>query len=668
MVPGTLSAIAPGRDAARSSAGAAGVVLTGAVFATALTLRLISLAQLHRSGLWDYLRLDPLYYYEWARRIAAGAVIGSGTYEMTPLYAYALGGVFRLAGDGLLVPRLIQAILGAGTAALIAWLGLRIFGRTEGILAGLALAFYGPSLFHDMQIMKTVLTVALSTATAAVLYTSRGSRWRLLLAGGFLLGLTALSQENMKLTVPIFVAWTLWRALPRRRLTCAGALLAGFIVAVIPAAARNYHVSGEYVLITSGGGEVFYTGNNEHATGRYGPPAFVRPDPFFEHEDFRAEASRRLGHPVTRAESDAFWWHEGLRFIRENPLRWAGIVVEKLSVYMNDYERPDNYSYDNFQRFIPLLSLPLVRFGWLAPFAMIGLILSARRWPELLPLHATMGIYLLSALIFFTQSRYRMPMIPLLALFAAHGAAGIARAARARDVRTLAWSVPVAAGLLLFVHRDPGNAPAFHAQNHGIFGEMFLHANRPQEAVSEFRAAIAMLEGYPGDSTGEQNRRVMDSSRFGIALARQDGAVVSDEEVLARLRDARDAVDADLRHDVLATLGGLLLARGDAAAAADAFAGAVSADPNDLDSLLRLAEAQHKAGRPDEALATAASVVRGFPDADPRALASAHYGQALIYMDRSDLALATDHLREVLRLDPSHPRAEWIRARLEESP
>jgi tetratricopeptide (TPR) repeat protein len=222
--------------------------------------------------------------------------------------------------------------------------------------------------------------------------------------------------------------------------------------------------------------------------------------------------------------------------------------------------------------------------------------------------------------------------------------------------------------MLPFVHRDPGNAPAFNAQNHGIVGEMFLQAGRPQEAAEEFRAAIAMLEDYPGDSTGDQYRRVIDSSRFGIALARQDGAVVSDEEVLSRLRDARGATDLDLRHDVLSMLGGLLMARGDAAGAADALAGAVSADPNNLDTLLRLAEAQHKAGRSDEALATAAKALSAFPDADPKALASAHYGQALIYLDRSDPALAESHLREVLRLDPEHPRAEWIRARLGKDP
>src|SRR5678815_6120972 len=141
------------------------VWVVAGVFLVALLLRLEYLRQLSGSGLWGYLRLDPLYYHDWALRISRGEPTAAQTYEMTPLYAYALGAVFRLCGESLLLPRLLQAIAGAGTCALVALLGCRIFGKAEGWLGGLALAAYGPALFHDLMIMKTVLTVALSTGT-----------------------------------------------------------------------------------------------------------------------------------------------------------------------------------------------------------------------------------------------------------------------------------------------------------------------------------------------------------------------------------------------------------------------------------------------------------------------------------------------------------------------
>ncbi len=648
------------REGARADAGAAWIL--AGVFAVALAFRLAAVWQLGRSGLWDYLRLDPLYYHDWALRIARGELVGRQTYEMTPLYAYALGGVFALFGEGLLLPRLLQALLGAGTCTIVAHLGQKIFGRAEGLLAGLALAAYGPSLFHETQIMKTVLTVALSTAAAAAVCLSEGRRPARLAAGGALLGLTALCQENVNVALPVLAVWAAWRAPRGGRLACAGALAAGWALAVAPVAARNLAVSGDFVLITTGGGEVFYTGNNEHASGRYRPPAFVRPDPFFEHEDFRAEAARRLARPVTRKESDAFWWGEGWRFIAADPWRWLLLLWDKLTVYFTDYERPDNYSYGNFRLFLPVLSLPLARFGWIAPPGLVGLALSARRWAELIPLHATMGVYLLSALVFFTQDRYRMPMVPLLALFAAHGVVTLGRAALRRDARGLAWGLPAVGLLALAVNRDAGQSLAFRAQNEGILGEMYLQSGRPAEAAARFRETLRLLEGYPGDSTGDQHRRVVASAHFGLAIALETaGAAAPAGEVLAHLRAAGASPDADLRRDALGRAGALLLSGGDAAAATEAYRSAAEAAPADLALRLRFAEALHRGGRPREALEEVESALREAPPADPRLLASAHFGRALLYRDLGDPAAMRRHLAEALRLDPAHPRADWMR-------
>lgn len=647
-------------------------ILAG-VFLAALLLRLVYIRQLLASGLWDFLRLDPLYYHDWALRIARGDLMGTGTFEMTPLYAYTLGGLFALTGHSLMAARAAQALAGAATCAVVAWLGCRIFGRAEGIVAGLLLAAYGPSLFHEAQIMKTVLTVALSTASAAVLYASGGNRRGRLAAGGALLGLTALAQENINVTLPLLLAWILWRARPasrRHRLACAVALIAGWACVVAPATMRNYAASGEFVLITSGGGEVFYTGNNEFASGKYRVPAFVRPDPFFEHQDFRAEAARRLGRPVeslSRAESDAFWWREGLRFIAQHPRRYLWLLWDKLATYFTAYERPDNYSLENFREFVTILRWPLVGFGLVAPLGLVGLALSARRWPDLLPIHAIMGAYLLSALLFFTQSRYRLPMVPLLGLFAAHAAVTLAAAIRMRDLRRLSWIVPALAALALFVNRDPGHERGFEAQNAGILGEMSLVAGRPDEAVDHFRRALDQLAGYGGDTAGDQHLRVAASCHYGIALARRDGAPVTAPDAIIHLRAALDGPDPDLRRDAAIDLADLLSEQADWDGAAAAWRRAIAERPDDFRLRLRLGEALHKAGHASESAAVVSQALEEIPGAGAMNLAAAHYGLALIHLrDIPDPGKAARHLRETLRLNPDHPRAEWIRSRLAE--
>src|SRR5262249_33998938 len=129
-----------------------------------------------------------------------------------------------------------------------------------------------------------------------------------LFAGGFLLGLTALMRENILVAAPLFFLWAVWpragadeRGAPtaggglRASLIAGAVLFAGTLLPILPATIRNAVVAKEFVLITSLGGENFYTGNNDVASGRYTPPPFVRPDPQYEHEDFRREAAKRAG-------------------------------------------------------------------------------------------------------------------------------------------------------------------------------------------------------------------------------------------------------------------------------------------------------------------------------------------------------------------------------------
>ncbi|MBI3449070.1 MAG: glycosyltransferase family 39 protein, partial [Acidobacteria bacterium] len=457
----------------------------GAVFVLAIGLRLAYVRDIEIAGLGSFLRLDPLYYHEWGARIARGEWVGAQPFEMSPLYPYLLGAVYRIFGEGLLAPKIAQAFLGALTCALVTVLARRLSGRAAGLVAGLLLATYGPALFYDGQINKTTLAMFLSALLASALVVSEGRRKGWIAFAGLVLGLAALVHENVNLAAPLVVAWLIfpvgivpWNERGARALIFA----AGWAVAVAPATAHNLAATGEVVLITTGGGENFYTGNHEGASGRYSPPPFVRPDPFFEHEDFRAEAARRLGRPVTRSDSSRFWWDEGARYLSSHPGAAIPLLWDKLSVFWNAFERPDNFFYENFRRFSPTLSLPLAGFGLMAPLALVGMALAARRFREMFPLYAVVAAFLLSAVIFFTQSRYRMPAVPLLTVFAAQAIVTLVDLARRREGRAAAVSGVALAGAFLFVNRDPGNNAAFWAQNDAILGEMYANAGRLDDA------------------------------------------------------------------------------------------------------------------------------------------------------------------------------------------
>jgi Flp pilus assembly protein TadD/4-amino-4-deoxy-L-arabinose transferase-like glycosyltransferase len=595
----------------------------GAVLAAALAVRIAYVHQVHAAGLSRYLRLDHLYYHQWAQRIAGGDWAGREVFEMSPLYAYVLAVLYRIFGEGPILPRLIQSALGSLVCALLVVAGRRAFGKVEGILAGSALAIYAPAVFYDGQVMKTSFELSFTALMTFAFFAAapRGGapdpRW--VFAGGIFLGLTALLRENILVAAPLFLAWTLWPragAPLRPRLAAALALAAGTALPILPATARNVMVAREWVLITSLGGENFYTGNSPVASGRYTPPPFVRPDPQYEHEDFRREAARRAGRPLTRKEASRFWYQEGLRFIRENPGRYLRLLADKLEVFFNDFERPDNISFYNFRRFCTILAGPLLHFAWVAPAGLLGAALSVRGWRALLPFHITFAAFVASALIFFTQSRYRVAAVPVLALFGAHAAAVLVREARARRWRTPAWGIPALVLLTLFVTRDPGNTPLFEAQNHSLVAEMLLEAGRPAEAASEYRACIEGIERLPASET-VPGRRVQAGARLGLArallrLGDRDGAA-------RELRLAAESPREDVRFASLTMLGILLAERGDGEGSLEALRRAAAERPSDFDARMLHAEALARAGRAREALAEVEAALRIRPS-DPEAL------------------------------------------------
>ncbi len=665
MIPG-----APCYDAARMAhsrakpPGRMELLALAGIFLAALIPRLLYLRDIHAAGLGEFLRLDPLYYQEWALRIAAGDWLGREVFEMSPLYPYALGLLYRIFGVSLTLPKVLQAVLGALTCAGTALLGRRLFGRSTGLVAGLGLAFYGPAIYYDGQINKTTLALALTVTLAGALSLSEGRRPGWIAAGGFTLGLAALVHENLNVAAPVLVLWLLsplaGGAL-RERLGRTALFVAAYAVTVLPVTARNVAVAGEFVLITSAGGENFYTGNNEQASGRYRPPAFVRPDPFFEHEDFRREAARRLGRPLTRKEASRFWWHEGLRFIRANPGRALWLLWDKFGVFFNGFERPDNFSYYNFRLFSPTLALPWLSFGVVAPLALFGIVASADRWRELIPVYAAMGAFILSALIFFIQSRYRMPAVPFFLLFAAFGLAKLADLARERRLAALGTAAAAIVAAFLFVNRDPGNAPEFHAQNDLILGELYHRADRLDEAAGSFRSGLRELE--PAARAGNPVfARIVGAGQYGLGLTeRRRGHLDEAEEAL---RAASECPDPDVRADALLELAALLERSGNLPALAETLERAVAARPGEFRLRLRRAETLYKLGRIDESL----EVVRGalsFSPAPPSSdLAEAWYGMALIQIRLGDQESALEALRRTLELNPRHPSAGRMLRRL----
>jgi hypothetical protein len=454
----------PDREASRAKA--AGFVARHGDLGWAVAVGLVGLAlrvacarQYAGDPLGRFAWIDEQAYAGRARAILAGHLLPDRPFYQDPLYPYLLAALMVVVGDSVATLRVALAALGALTPVAVLWAGRTGLGRAEGIVAGWAAALYGPFIVTDMGLEKEgpgalLAAVALglsakgarrpSVATAAV----SGLAW----------GALALLRSNALVVGPIGAAWWAW-GVPRRegaRWTPRPALAfaTAFALSLAPAVAINAIVSrpAELLITTWQAGPNFYIGNGPEATGTMADIPFVAAHPFFEADDYAREARRRAGRALSPGEVSRFWFAEGLRRWRAEPVASLRLLGRKAFLLANDHEVADNHD----GRFIRLAAAPALAwgalsFGWIAPWAALGLGVPREvRSPFWWLLVVTTAAGLAATMAFFVVGRYRIPWTPGLILLGAAGAVDLVRRLSSRRwrgaaLRLLFLATPAAA-------------------------------------------------------------------------------------------------------------------------------------------------------------------------------------------------------------------------------
>ena len=460
------------------------------IFGLSLIFNLIYFIQLRSTPYYSNLYLDPAYYWRMAERIAAGNWLGSEVYEMSPLYSYLLAVLLKL-GFSLGGIRLLQIFLASLTPVMTFYLGRRIMNRPSAIIAGMTMTCYQTLLVYNNMIMKSWLS-PLFFISCALLLTAQDNRLFSRFAAGVVWGLLCLVRANNLLILPLLMVW-LYRQEQNKNKAVAAFIL-GLILVIAQVTIRNYVVSKEFVMITAGGGEVFYIGSLPENKGEYHPPPFVQPDPVREHDDFRAEARRRTqNRGLTRQQSSRFWFQEGLNLIAEKPTVYLKNLVRKFALFWNAFEIPDNHNVYFLKGILPILRLPLISFGVLAPLGLLGLGLHAYQKRSItLPLVLLAGSWLAIA-PFFLYARFRLGIIPFLALGTGFSLNYLWTCLKNRSYKTPALWVSALFFLLLFVHIPFAFERQKHqAISHANLGSLYYRQGDYDSALNQFDKAIRL--------------------------------------------------------------------------------------------------------------------------------------------------------------------------------
>ncbi len=453
------------------------------VFGIAFALRLLHVLAISDNPYFNHPIIDAETYDLAAREIASGRGHPDPVFWQPPGYTYFLAFIYSLTDGSYLAPRIIQAVLGAGSALLAARIGALAFRPIVGVAAGLGVALYGTLIHDDGELLTPALTNVLQLAGVEVALRAMNAASALRWAGaGFLTGLASTVTATT-------LVWAAVLAFFARR--HAPAVLLAAAAAIMPLTWRNAVRGGEAVLISTNAGVNLYIGNNP----RYDEMVGVRPD---------LQWKRLVQEPLRagvqgRSAASSYFAGKVFQFAARDPGGFLALQAKKVYLLLAGNEIPRNQAIYPLRGESPVLAallwkVPGLAFPWglLCPTALVGLAVTWRRAPLLAALLVT---YAATVVAFFITARYRLPLVPLAMIFAVAGVVWLIREAdgRRRTVILSAWAA-------LYAISNVGQGPMDRRMNPDAeysLGARYAIEGNSREARRYFVAALEQRPDYP---------------------------------------------------------------------------------------------------------------------------------------------------------------------------
>ena len=428
------------------------------------------------------------------------------------LTVVTLGRAAGLAATGV---RDLQ-IVGVTLAALLCgFAARRLWGDLAGIVAAATLLASRAALVNAAEVEPETLILLIETGALLALLPARS--WRGELAGGLLLGLSALVRPTVLPAALLLVAWTGWRSRTRSSsrsptrsivVTAAGVALPLLLLRLLLAGTPG-------AVMPMNPGTVLYEGWNPVATGAAGEAPQIVKDveatidaPDALHLAYRRVASRATGTASTATVSNRFWIDRAGAFIRTEPRAAAGLLARKLRLVVANHEVWD-------LRTMFLKDRELARGPWL-PFAVLLSVAGAgavatRRHPATLALLLLLSGRSAVLLLFYVTSRQRNALLPALAILAgaavAEGWSRWRQGDRRRAAAGLGLTAAAAVALSIPPHvaREDlhgwrlafGRTRALHASDGEVSAALALAPGASPDLPSLRAAILAELAGEP---------------------------------------------------------------------------------------------------------------------------------------------------------------------------
>lgn len=329
-----------------------------------------------------------------------------------PLFPYFLGVLYWMFEPSLLLVRIVQSILGTVICLLVYLIARRFFNERVGLIAILIVALHPLFIYSSGVLYPIIIFTLLILLTVFLLSgfenNGRQSTLAMLVLIGFCAGLALLTRPVFIFLIPFLPVWFLvgekFSIFETWKFSSVIVLVAGLTVA--PWTVKNYLQYDRLFFITSEGGHSFYTSN--------------MPDFNIDRtkEEKTPEDVERQLIGIADHEKDKVYTRAALKYIVNSPGEFLKIYMQKFINFWRFYPKTMSQNKDTSQRNI---IVSIIFYGFLIPFAFIGMAVSIKKWKQYFLLYASILSFNLGYSLFITTVRYRLPIEPYIVVFASVG-------------------------------------------------------------------------------------------------------------------------------------------------------------------------------------------------------------------------------------------------------
>jgi 4-amino-4-deoxy-L-arabinose transferase-like glycosyltransferase/cytochrome c-type biogenesis protein CcmH/NrfG len=541
------------------------------LFIFALGFRLIYVIQSIDNPLFGVPLIDAYSYVQWAEKMVDGIWLWDSVGNYLPLYPAFLAVQQIVFGVSPLVNKILQSIMGAGTAVLLAQVAARAWHRQVGLISGYLIATYWMLVvFESEKFAETFSIFFLSLTLWCLIH--RPHRYWAILAAGFTFALSAGVRANLFLVLPCICGWLVWqnRSQKAAALKTAALFACGSVLIIGPIVARNYYLTGAPMLRAQATWSL-YSGLAPEFKGLH-PPAGIL---FKKYMRLPNQAGA-----FTEPEVEKFWAQKLGDVIGSDPGGVAYNFLRRGIIFMNAREWSQEFDVAAYRKYSWFLSLPWTGFWLVGPLGLLGLSLCRKSTPaQKLLIVVTISV-ILSIIPFKVSDRYRLPAAVLLTMFAALVLWYFYLWFKTGNRRALYRWIPICAVLCLICWPDWQNLAARKSARHDFFtGKHYEDTGRLDDAIRAYRKS---MQEFPWDPDSPY--------RLGRIFAR----LGQDERALEYLAEAlqRESEFPEVFNEIAR----LKIKAGYLKTAEAQLTGSLKLAPANLEALLLMADVQRRLG------------------------------------------------------------------------